>query len=95
MKFIILLLLVLVLTPVMQSKEKSKFKSRGDDLDEEYEDGENNVTLIGLAALVVFSIYLYYDLAEKKKMRELLAGQNQIPQENQSVSSNSNQVYLK
>jgi len=64
-------------------------------LDEEYEDDENNVTLIGLAALVVFSIYLYFDLAEKKKMRELLAGQNRIPQENQSVSSNSNQVYLK
>ena len=49
-------------------------------MDEEYEDDENNVTLIGLAALVVFSIYLYYDLAEKKKMRELLAGQNRIPQ---------------
>lgn len=78
MKFVILLLLVLVIMPTLKCNESVEVSG----VKENKEEKSGCVGLIGLVALVIFSAYLYFDLAEKKKLRALLETRNQIPQQN-------------
>lgn len=78
MKFVILLLLALVIMPTLKCNQSVEVSG----VNENKEEKSACVGIIGLVALVVFSAYLYFDLAEKKKLRALLEAKSQIPQSN-------------